>query len=166
MRRLLRADALLALLAMVLAATVVIGREMPAGEISGKPARPAERLELSLAERMALVVPQLAGNPFAARDFNPPPPPPVVVAAVRVEPQPEVRPGLSAAPLERPQLPFRYIGRMIDQDTTFVLLGRGEEILTVQPGQDLGAHWRIDEITEREVVFTYLPLKTRQSLPL
>ena len=157
MTRLLRVDALLALLAMVLAATVVIGREMPAAESPGISTQPAARLELSLADRGGLVMPQQAADPFAPRDFNPPPPPPpVLVAAVREAPQ----------PVERPQLPFRYIGRMVDQHTTLVLLARGEEILTVQPGQDLGEHWRLEEIGEREAVFTYLPLNTRQSLSL
>lgn len=162
MKKLLRADALLALLALVLAATVVIGREMPAAGFPAKSTPPAARLDLSLADRGALVVPQRAGDPFAARDFNPPPPPaPVALAAPIVVPSSNA----STAPTQ-PRLPFRYIGRMVDQHTTLVLLARGEEILTVQPGQDLGEHWRLDEITEREAVFTYLPLKTRQSLSL
>ena len=29
-----------------------------------------------------------------------------------------------------------------------------------------GAQWRIDEITERQIFFTYLPLHARRSLPL
>jgi hypothetical protein len=160
--KLLRADALLALLALVLAATVVAGREMPGSERPGQPAQPAERLDLSLADRAALVVPPQAGDPFVPRDFNPPPPPPPVAPAAAASPQAGVAPKATV----EPRLPFRYIGRMVDEDTTIVLLGRGEEILTVQPGQALGEHWRLDEIGEREAVFTYLPLETRQSLPL
>jgi hypothetical protein len=35
----------------------------------------------------------------------------------------------------------------------------------VSPGQRIG-EYRVDKVTEAEVVFTYLPLKTKQSLPL
>ena len=155
MRRFLRIDALLALMALVLAATVVTGREMPALElIEQSAAQPAVRLALSLADRAG--VPAQAGDPFAVRDFNPrPAPPPVVVVAPVV-----------SQPPAAPQLPFRYVGRMVDGDTIVLLLARGEEILTVQPGQDLGAQWRLEQVSEHEIVFTYLPLKARRSLSI
>jgi hypothetical protein len=158
MKRLLRVDSLLALLALVLAATVVMGRETPTLETVNPAGEPAAKLDLSLAERESLAVPAQAGDPFAVRDFNPPPPAPRVVA-----PPP---PAIVAVPAEAPRLPFRYVGRLVDESTIVLLLAHGEEILSAQPGQTVGGQWRVEEVTDQEVRFTYLPLKTRQSLPL
>lgn len=153
MRRYLRIDVLLALMALVLAATVVAGREMQALELLEEAAaQPGVRLALSLADRGD--VPAQAGDPFAVREFNPRPAPPPAAAPAAAPPPPV------------PQLPFRFVGRMVDGDTIVLLLARGEEILTVQPGQDLGPQWRLDEVSEHEIVFTYRPLKTRRTLPI
>jgi hypothetical protein len=46
-----------------------------------------------------------------------------------------------------------------------VFLANGDESITVKAGQRIG-DYRVDKITEAEVRFTYLPLKTQQSLPL
>ena len=94
------------------------------------------------------------GDPFAARNFNPPPPPQQQAGAAQPPPKPEA-----------PPLPFRYIGRLIEDGKTLLFLANGDENLTVHAGQKLG-EYRLDGIAEHEIVFTYLPLKTRQSLPL
>ena len=158
LKPLLRADALLTLLALALAATVVTGRETPALEILAQRAlAPALSLDLSLQDRGAMAVPPMAGDPFAVRAFAAPPPP----VARMATPEPVAQP----PQLALPQLPFRYVGRMVDEHTTILILARGEEIVTAQAGQDVG-EWRVEEIAEAEVVFTYLPLKRKQSLPL
>jgi hypothetical protein len=68
-----------------------------------------------------------------------------------------------------PALPFRYVGRLVDEGQVTLFLARGDEIFSAHAGQAFGpdgAQWRIDEITERQIVFTYLPLHARRSLPL
>ena len=42
---------------------------------------------------------------------------------------------------------------------------RGEELLSIAPGQKLG-DYRVDRIGEAAISFTYLPLKTKQTLVL
>jgi hypothetical protein len=72
------------------------------------------------------------------------------------------------APVQRPEappLPFRYLGKIIEDGKVSVFLANGDESISVTDGQRIG-DYRIDRITEAEVRFTYLPLKTKQSLPL
>jgi len=66
---------------------------------------------------------------------------------------------------EAPALPFRYIGKMIDNGQLAVFLQKGNESYTAMEGERVG-DYRIDKITENEIRFTYLPMKTKQTLPL
>jgi hypothetical protein len=54
---------------------------------------------------------------------------------------------------------------MIEDGKLAVFLARGDESLSVSAGQRIG-EYRVDRVTESEVVFIFLPLKTKQSLPL
>lgn len=67
---------------------------------------------------------------------------------------------------EAPPLPFAYLGRMIEDGKLAVFLSRGAESYSVKPGDTIGGEYRVDAVTEKEVTFTYLPLKTKQRLPL
>ncbi len=76
--------------------------------------------------------------------------------------------GPNAGPVARkeaPQMPFRYIGKMIDNGKLAVFLQKGDESYTAMEGERVG-DYRIDKITENEIRFTYLPMKTKQTLPL
>lgn len=157
MRELLRRHKLLAsTLALALAASVVAGRERPSLE-TPEPARLEPRLaahdglDLGKLEGRAAEAPQ--SDPFARRSFAEP-----VRAPQRARAQVAEKP-------TAPPLPFRYLGKIIDEGKLAVFLARGEESLSVEPGQTVG-EYRIDQITENEIRFTYLPLKTKQSLPL
>lgn len=137
-------------------ASVVAGRERPTLDVMAPP-RPApaaaalEGLDLDkLAARSDESAKPKAVDPFAPRSFSPPDAP--------------GEPGKEAKP-SAPPLPFRYLGKMIEDGRLNVFLARGDESLAVSAGQRIG-EYRVDKITEREVVFTYLPLKTKQSLPL
>ena len=70
-----------------------------------------------------------------------------------------------AAKPEAPALPFRYFGRLTENGKTEVFVMRGDELLSVTPGQNLG-EYRVDQVGSRSIAFTYLPLKTRQALDL
>ena len=156
-----RRKALLAVAGTVLAATMVMGREKPAAEVieatraeRRAPAEMAAELDLSKLDRATVASASQDGDPFAARSFNPAPP----VQQSAAAPQAPARP-------EAPPLPFRYIGKLIEDGKTLVFLANGEESLAVQAGQKVG-DYRIDNLGEHELVITYLPLKTRQTLPL
>jgi hypothetical protein len=76
-------------------------------------------------------------------------------------------PGVPTGPAKptAPPLPFRYLGKMIEDGKLNVFLARGEESLAVRAGSRVG-EYRVDKVTDHEIVFTYLPLKTKQHLPL
>ena len=89
-------------------------------------------------------------DPFAPRSFGSATPPTAKPAVARNEP---------------PVLPFRYIGKMIDNGQLAVFLQKGDESYTAMEGERVG-DYRIDKITENEIRFTYLPMKTKLTLPL
>ena len=135
-------------------ASVVAGRERP----SSAPARePAARIDTRLPDAGDLDVARLQGraddgakvDAFARRDFAPSAPAQAQAAAKRVA----------------PPLPFRYLGKMLDGGKLEVFLANGNESVVAKAGERIG-DYRIESVTEAAVVFTYLPMKTKQSLPL
>lgn len=138
--------------------SVVAGREQPT---LAKVVEPAARLntrlpsvdDIDLArmeeERAQLTSEQNGKDAFAPRNFSPVLPPQAQAPAKKVA----------------PPLPFRYLGRMKDGDKLAIFLANGNEALSVTAGERIG-EYRVDKVTDAEVVFTYLPLKTKQSLPL
>ena len=83
--------------------------------------------------------------------------------------QPEPRAAAAqAARVEKPSappLPFKYFGKLTENGKTEVYVMRGDELLTVAAGQSIG-EYRVDEVTEASIAFTYLPLKTKQTMEL
>jgi hypothetical protein len=159
-KEIVRAAAPIAVLALI--ASVVAGREKPA-EPAIEPAarmdarvRPAEQdLDLSQLFRPAQAeAEQQAVDPFARRSFAP-----KAEAASQAPQAPTV-----------PPLPFRYVGKMIEDGELQVFLARGEESFSLRGGQKKGQkvdeQYRVDKVTENRVTFTYLPLKTQQTLEI
>ena len=148
-------------LALVAAAGLVMGREKPAPDAPVSRSVPVEKaaavtdLDLSRLERAQhdgqKDAPQ--ANPFAALSFAPPP-----------QPRREAR--ARAEPPQAPPLPFRYAGRLTQGGKTEVFVVRGEELISVAAGQNIDAEYRVEELGPERIAFTYLPLKTRQSLEL
>ena len=139
----------LALTVLALLASVVAGRERPTLSIISEPA--AQTIDLSQVQRApASAGAGPAADPFAPKNFSPPPP---------------IQSGAPKAKAEAPPLPFRYVGKMIEDGKLAVFLANGDEAVTAVAGQQIG-DYRVDQVTESEIRFTYLPLKTKQSLPL
>lgn len=69
-------------------------------------------------------------------------------------------------PTPPPALPFRYIGRLVQDGRVEVLLLRGAQHFSVAAGESVGSQYRLERVSESEIVFTYLPLNIQQSLPL
>jgi pyruvate/2-oxoglutarate dehydrogenase complex dihydrolipoamide acyltransferase (E2) component len=153
----------LPVLALGLIASVVAGRERPATP----EARPAARIETRLrAEEMDLDLSKLARggeetkadgapavDPFARRSFSP------------AQAAPQAGNAPAAAPTA-PPLPFVYLGKAIEDGRLEVFLGRGEKSYSVHAKQKLDDEYRIDKVSETSITFTYLPLKTRQTLDI
>lgn len=104
-----------------------------------------------LAALRAPVSVEAAHDPFTASSWLPPPP--------VVPPPPETRP----APPTAPPVPFVYLGQ---QDAKAakpqVFLGNGDQLLIVSPGDVIGGQYRVDSVSESNVVLTYLPLNQVQ----
>jgi hypothetical protein len=136
-----------AILVLALLAGVVVGRERPAQELFE--AKPADStLDLSGLQRAEAPAP--TADPFASRSFGAP------AAAVQSAP----------AKPEAPLLPFRYIGKLTDNGKVEVLLLRGAEQYAAAAGAKLGPDYRLDKVTGTTLTFTYLPLKTKQTLDI
>ena len=136
-------------------ASVVAGRARPTLDLVPSPraAAPAGAVAGLDLDRLALRAEhpdeKKGVDPFAPRSFSSP------QAGQPAKPEKPVA----------PPLPFRYLGKMLEDGKLNVFLARGDESLSVRAGQKIG-EYRIDKVTESEIVFTYLPLKTKQSLPL
>ncbi|WP_063548793.1 hypothetical protein [Burkholderia territorii] len=115
------------------------------------PPTPRERL----AALRAPVSVDAAHDPFTASSWLPPPP--------VVPPQPETRP----APPTAPPLPFVYLGQQDPKAAKpQVFLGNGDQLLIVSPGDVIDGQYRVDSVSESNVMLTYLPLNQPQMVPI
>ena len=105
----------------------------------------------------AQVVAPPAPPPAPAKPRKPPPPP------VAAEPAPP-------PPPTAPPLPFAAVGaiqgKKIGNGQLQAFIQQGDNLTVIQKGDTVAGNYRVDEITTDRVVFTYLPLGQKQSLPL
>ncbi|RKU02085.1 hypothetical protein C7H84_15990 [Burkholderia sp. Nafp2/4-1b] len=115
------------------------------------PITPRERL----AALRAPVSVDAAHDPFTASSWLPPPP--------VVPPAPEIRP----APPTAPPVPFVYLGQQDPKASKpQVFLGNGDQLLIVSPGDVIDSQYRVESVSESNVVLTYLPLNQVQMVPI
>jgi hypothetical protein len=102
-------------------------------------------------------VPESKGDPFVTLNWLPPVAPAPALAAPP-PPQP-------AAPVA-PPLPFAFVGmleRGAAQPQAF--LAKGEALLVVAAGDTLDNNtYRVESLSPQQIVITYLPMNTRQTL--
>ena len=137
--------------AVTVVAGVVAGRERPTIELiqekSSANRVADDGIDLSKLQRAEATVPQ--SDPFA-RNFG-------------VQ-KPAQAAGVAEKPAA-PPLPFRYFGRLTENGKTEVFVMRGDDLLTISAGQKIG-EYRVDQIADASISFTYLPLKMKQTLDL
>jgi hypothetical protein len=134
-------------------ASVVAGHEAPSIVAPAAPkvdTRLQVRDDIDLAKLESRLGEDAKVDPFAPRNFG-------SAAAPQTDGP--------VAKREAPALPFRYIGKMIDNGQLAVFLQKGDESFSVMAGERVG-DYRVDSISENEIRFTYLPMKTKQTLPL
>jgi len=103
---------------------------------------PAENAPPPLRERFETQ----AADAFAPKSWQPPPPPPP-------------KPG----PPKAPPLPFRYLGKVMQEGEVMAFLGHGARTHLARTG-DILADYRIEDITPAEMTLVYLPLNEKQRL--
>ena len=53
---------------------------------------------------------------------------------------------------------------MVEDGKTTLFLVNGEEAITARVGDKVASQWRLDGMSEQEVMLTYLPLRKKQVL--
>ncbi|WP_233805064.1 hypothetical protein [Paraburkholderia sp. HP33-1] len=94
-------------------------------------------------------------NPFAASSWLPPPPP-----VVQAPPEPP-------PPPTAPPVPYVYLGKL-DSSTLKpqVFLRSGDQLLIVSQGEVVEGQYRVESISDTDIVLTYLPLNQRQVISM
>jgi hypothetical protein len=88
-----------------------------------------------------------------------PTPPPVAMAIAPASPPPPPAP-------TTPPLPFRYFGKWVDGEKTTVFLWNNNDGHSVSSGDTVDGTYLIESITDSSVNFIYLPLGSKQALPI
>jgi hypothetical protein len=96
---------------------------------------------------------------FATYSFLPPAPSPAALAAIAA------RKGPPPAPVA-PPLPFRYQGKLMEEEGITVFLAQGDRILSARTGDLLNNQYRVESVTASAVIFVFEPLKQRQTLTI
>lgn len=67
-----------------------------------------------------------------------------------------------------PPLPFSYFGRMVNLEgkTIFFVVNQQKKLISLERGEIIESLYKVDAIDASEIVFTYLPLKEKQVLPI
>jgi len=86
---------------------------------------------------------------FKAKSWYVPPPPP--------KPTPPPPP----AP---PPLPFKYMGKMVEEGKLTVFLTKQDRNYALKSGDTVDGAYRVDSVDAQRVLFTYLPLNMQQTL--
>jgi hypothetical protein len=140
--------------AVLLVAGVVGGRERPALELieARTPAAAAvaaadDGIDLTKLDRTEGTLPQ--ADPF--KSF--------------VQPAPQAAAHAAPAKPAAPPLPFRYFGKLLENGKREVFVMRGDDLLSIQAGKTYG-DYRVDQVADARITFTYLPLQTKQTLDL
>jgi hypothetical protein len=143
----------LPVLGLALIASVVAGRERRAD----LPSEPAARIDTRVAPRDAAEDIDVAR---IERGREP-------VEHSKVDPfrQPGAAPGAPAKTAGAPALPFRYLGKMIEDGELSIFVARGDDSYALHKGQRID-DYRVDSVSESSVVFTYVPLKKKQELTI
>lgn len=111
---------------------------------------------IEVAERTPLVEETIV-DVFAVKKWYIPPPPPKPVAPP---------PPLPPAPPQAPPLTFTYIGKLDGEEQTIIYLARQNRNYAIKVGDIIDNTYSVDSISSNAVVFTYLPLKIKQTLVL
>ena len=104
-------------------------------------------LELDRLERRKFS-PQ-AGDIFSRQSWVPPPPP------MKSGPPPPPPP---------PPLLFKYLGKVMEGNETRVFLSLSDRIYIVKQGENIDNRYRVDDVNDHMITFTYLPLGAKQTL--
>jgi len=88
-------------------------------------------------------------SPFETVSFAAPPPPPPA------PPKPTA-----------PPFPYTYMGAMADAGVRTVFFNQGDRALAVKQGDTVDGRYRVDQMTDRQMRITYLPLNQSMTVAI
>lgn len=106
-----------------------------------------------------------AGDLFASTSWIPRPPEMTAQQQTDLAKQTAKTPSTPRAPTP-PPLQFKYVGKAITEKETWVFLSRSGENLVTKLGGLVDDKYRIDTIDDEAIIFTYLPLNTKQTFTI
>lgn len=65
-----------------------------------------------------------------------------------------------------PAMPYRIVGKFVQDDAAHILLAKGDELFSVRQGDSLDEGYRVVAIKPDHVTLLYVPLGIREELPL
>jgi len=126
-----------------------------------RPAAKSESVRIDLLRRDAQARP--AGDAFAAHSWQPPPPPPP--RPKLIAPEPELADPPPPPPVA-PPLPFTFLGAFEAGGKRVLYIVEGDKVHAVSEGEIVNELYQVEAVGADEMVFTYLPLKLKQTLSL
>jgi hypothetical protein len=90
--------------------------------------------------------------PFGSVSWAPPPPPPPA-------PAPPPKP-------VAPPFPYTYMGGLLDGGARTAFFNKGERVLVVKVGDTVDGVFRVEELSDKQMQLTYLPLNQSLALAL
>jgi hypothetical protein len=130
--------------------------EPPAPAVEPRPDNQAQPLDLQSLERRKAsgTVPDLFINPAPATQ-------PATSSGAIASTAPSPPPAPTA-----PALPFKYLGRLDDEERRVVFLENGQNLYSVGVGDALDGAYRIEAVTETSVSFRHLSMDVVQTLAI
>jgi hypothetical protein len=155
--------AVLAIAAMTLLGSVVLGRENPntatnvvlPDSATPRAVTSESAADLDLRQIQRSKNTETINDLFAPRTT-------AVLPATAASPEPPAPPPAPSAP----SLPFTYLGKFIDGDKTEIFVARGDEHYSIARGRTIDGQYKVEKVSAAAVTFIYLPLGTRQTLPI
>jgi hypothetical protein len=91
-------------------------------------------------------------TPFGRVSWAPPPPPPP-------PPAPPPRP-------VAPPFAYTYLGALLDGGVRTAFFGKDDRVLALKAGDTVDGAYRVDDMNDKQMLLTYLPLDQKLSVPL
>ena len=65
-----------------------------------------------------------------------------------------------------PPFPYTYVGGLLDNDVRTAFFEKSERVVAVKAGDTVDGVYRVDQMTDKQMQLTYLPLEQRLTVPL
>lgn len=95
--------------------------------------------------------PQPQAGPFDSVSWRPPAPPAL--------PPPAPKP-------TAPPFPYTYVGGLLDNNVRTAFFEKSERVVALKAGDIVDGVYRVDQMTDKQMQLTYLPLEQRLTVPL